>query len=316
MAMRVSDFMLNLQKRLQEERKVVESTAIQYLQSLHSLNGGKPFNNLAWTKKFDTVQAAIDGYAKSTQSTMYKVLASVLSLFADKATYKAAYTHWKDKMMEARKERESEPVHEKNDKQEENWLDWPEVEKKKSGLKQEISSFISTKHITPLQFEKLLQFVVLSLYTDIPPRRNTDFLEMYVIKKMCKDCDKTKNYYDLATHKFHFFVYKTAKSYGEQVVDVPEELQQTLADYFKFHPLARTKAKEFKLLVKQDGSPLTTVNAITRILNRIFGKKVGSSMLRHIYLTSKYGNTIEQMEKDSMAMAHSVGQQSEYIKNE
>jgi hypothetical protein len=139
---------------------------------------------------------------------------------------------------------------------------------------------------------------------------------MYVIKKMCKDCDKTKNYYDLATHKFHFFVYKTAKSYGEQVVDVPEELQQTLADYFKFHPLARTKAKEFKLLVKQDGSPLSTVNAITRILNRIFGKKVGSSMLRHIYLTSKYGNTIEQMEKDSMAMAHSVGQQSEYIKNE
>jgi hypothetical protein len=78
----------------------------------------------------------------------------------------------------------------------------------------------------------------------------------------------------------------------------------------------QTKTKEFKLLVKADGSPLNTVNSITRILNKIFGKKIGSSMLRHIYLSSKYGDTIKEMEKDGVAMAHSSSVQREYIKTD
>jgi hypothetical protein len=88
-AMKVSDFMLNLSKMLMEQRQIVESTATQYLQTLFKLNGSKPFNNLAFTKKYDTVQAIIDGYSKSTQGTQYMVLSSVLSLFADKPSYKA-----------------------------------------------------------------------------------------------------------------------------------------------------------------------------------------------------------------------------------
>jgi len=128
--MKVTDFMLNLAKQMQDERKISESTTTQYLQTLFKLNGSKPFNNLAWTKKIDNVQEIIDTYAKSTQGNQYMVLSSALSLFKDKATYKATYNHWKDKMMEARKESRNEPLHEKSDKQEENWLTWEEVNKK------------------------------------------------------------------------------------------------------------------------------------------------------------------------------------------
>jgi integrase len=313
--MKVSDFMLNLAKNLQEERKIAESTATQYLQTLHKLNGGKPFNNLAWTKKYDDVQKIIDTYAVSTQGNQYMVLSSALSLFNGKATYKGAYNYWRDKMMEARKERDAQPLHEKSEKQEENWLTWEEVDKKKSGLSEDISSFLSSKHLTATQFDKLLHFVVLSLYTDIQPRRNQDYLDMYVVKKLGKDYDKTKNYYDVATQRFIFNKYKTAKKHGEQVEEVPEPLQATLKTYLSHHPLAKSKAKEFKLLVKPDGSPLNTVNSITRILNRIFGKKIGSSMLRHSYLSSKYGNVMKEMEDDAEAMGHTTGVQRGYIKN-
>jgi hypothetical protein len=65
----------------------------------------------------------------------------------DKASYKSAYEYWKNKMMEARKEKEAKPIHEKSDKQEENWLNWEEVDKKKSDLKEEISSLPSNKAI-------------------------------------------------------------------------------------------------------------------------------------------------------------------------
>jgi integrase len=313
-AMKVSEFMLQLAKKLIDDRKIAESTATQYLQTLHKLNGGKPFNNLAWAKKYDTVQAIIDSYAPSTQGNQYMVLSSALSLFNDKATYKGAYNHWRDKMMEARKEKNAEPIHEKNEKQEENWLTWEEVSKKKSGLREDISSFLSNKVLTAGQFDKLLQYVILSLYTDIAPRRNQDFLDMYVVKKLGKEVDTSKNYYDLATHRFIFNKYKTAKTYGRQEVAVPEELQEVLGEFLKHHPLAKSKAKEFKLLVKADGSNLNTVNAITRALNRIFGKKVGSSMLRHSYLSSKYGDTTKDMEEDAEAMGHSPAVQKAYIK--
>jgi integrase len=313
-AMKVSDFMLNLSKKLQEERKIAESTSTQYLQTLHKLNGGKPFNNLAWAKKYDDVQKIIDTYSPSTQGNQYMVLSSALSLFNDKATYKGAYNHWRDKMMEARKERDSMPIHEKNEKQEENWLTWEEVDKKKSALKEDISSFHLNKHITASQFDKLLQYLVLSLYSDIQPRRNQDYLDMFVVKKLGKDYEKTKNYYDLSTQRFIFNKYKTAKKHGEQIENVPESLQATLKTYLTFHPLSKSKAKEYKLLVKPDGSPLNTVNSITRILNRIFGKNIGSSALRHSYLSSKYGNVMKEMEGDAEAMGHTTGIQKNYIK--
>ena len=316
--MKVSEFMLNLQKKLIDERKIAESTSVQYLQTLFKLNGSKPFNNLAWTKKFDDVQAIINTYAVSTQGNQYMVLASALSPFSDKATYKSVYKHWREKMMDARKAKDGEPIHEKNEKQANEWLTWEEISEKKSALKEDISAFHSNKTITPGQYEKLLQFVVLSLYTDVPPRRNQDYLDMYVVKKHSEALDKTKNYYDTTAHKFIFNKYKTAKTYGTQVMDVPDTEEAPLVSvinmYLKHHPLAKGKAKEYKLLVKQDGSNLNHTNAITRILNRIFDKKIGSSALRHIYLSSKYGDTTKEMEEDAKEMGHSSGVQAQYIK--
>lgn len=312
-AMRVSEFMLNLAKELQDKRNIAESTATQYLQTLFKLNGSQPFNNLAWTKKTDAVQSIIDTYSKSTQSNQYMVLSSALSLFSSKPTYKAAHNHWREKMMEAKKEREEMPAHQKSEKQEENWLTWDDVLQKKNQLWAELQDTVKNKTLTPAQYEKLIQYVVVSLYTDIPPRRN-EYTDMYVVKKWNESFDKSKNYYDLATHKFIFNKYKTQKSYGTQVVDVPEVLQATLSVYFRHHPLAKNKPKEFKLLVKQDGSDFNTINSITRILNKTFGKKVGSSMLRHFYLSSKYGDATKDMEDDAAAMGHSTAVQKAYIK--
>lgn len=313
--MRASDFMLTLSKNLQEERKIVESTATQYLQTLYKLNGSKPFNNLAWTKKYDTVQAVIDTYAESTRGNQYMVLSSALSLFQDKSTYKAAYQHWKDKMMEARKERNAKPTNEKTEKQEENWMTWEEVSKKKSELKEECLPFLSNKHISVSQFDKLQQYLILCLYTDIQPRRNQDYLEMYVVKKLGKEYPTDKNYYDMATHRFIFNKYKTAKKWKEQIENVPETLQETIKQYLVHHPLAKGKTKEFKLLVKPDGTALNTVNSITRILNKIFGKKVGASMLRHSYLSSKYGPMMKELEQDTKVMANSPAVAlKEYVK--
>jgi integrase len=138
---------------------------------------------------------------------------------------------------------------------------------------------------------------------------------MYVVKKWNEKMPTDKNYLDLATQQFIFNKFKTQKTYGQQKIAIPAELMRVIQLYLKHHPLVKgnkTKTTEFKFLVFPDGSPLTAVNAITRILNRVFGKKIGSSMLRHIFLSSKYD--IDEMETDATAMGHSVEEQKKYLR--
>jgi integrase len=61
---------------------------------------------------------------------------------------------------------------------------------------------------------------------------------------------------------------------------------------------------------------MTTVNVITRILNKLFGKNIGSSMLRHSYLSKKYGKVLEEMAEDADLMAHDDSTQKTYIRTE
>ena len=65
-----------------------------------------------------------------------------------------------------------------------------------------------------------------------------------------------------------------------------------------------------------------TSSKITKILNRIFGQNVSSSMLRHIFITNEYNSTSTKSVEDTMLdmkdlaedMGHSVAMQKQYYK--
>lgn len=314
---KVSDFMLQLSKRFIDEKNVAESTANHYINTLFTLNNKVPFKTLAFLRNTEAIMDIVNGYSATTQKTILAVIVSALDFYKTKAPYKKTYDYYSG-LLKDKKEALSGSEGKMTEKQETNWEDWNSVLKKKSDMKTAISSFISNKNLTAKQYDELLSYVILSLYTDIQPRRNQDYMNMYVV--LNEPDDTSKNYYVVSEHKFVFNKYKTSKTYGKQVINVPNNpdapLVDTLAMFLKHHPLNKgkmTKKTEFRLLVKQDGSPLNTVNSITRILNRIFGKKIGSSMLRHSYLTSKYGDQKDAMAEDSKAMGHSISQQRDYI---
>ena len=90
-------------------------------------------------------------------------------------------------------------------------------------------------------------------------------------------------------------------------------LEKILLLYLKLHPLR--KEKNFFLLVDFDGEELKQVNSITRILNRIFNKKIGVSMLRNIYLTDKFKKPLEILKETAENMGTSSNTiQNNYIK--
>lgn len=311
----VSDFMVSLGKRLVDEKKVTESSANAYIRNLYVMNDKKPFKNLAFLRNVDEIMKKVSEYAPSTQKNFMATFTSVLSLFPSpvyKKLYKiytAKLTEKKSAMMEARGD-----TMEKTDKEKANWVAWDDVLKTRNTLKDEVAAFVKKRDISAAQYEKLLAYLLLSIYTYLPPRRNLDYQQMAVVKKWSDKMPTDKNYLDLTGKKFVFNRFKTVKSSGVQTADIPEELMTVIQTYLKQHPAVKAKASDIHFLVKQDGTPLTATNGITRILNKTFGKKVGSSMLRHSYLSQKYGPVLEEMRADSIAMAHDGPTQATYIR--
>jgi len=178
---------------------------------------------------------------------------------------------------------------------------------------------INNKEINQNQYNTLLDYLLLSLYVFHPPRRNTDYQKSFIIAGLPKERNDI-NYVDLDNKKFIFNVFKTAKKEGTVEIDINPDLFNVILMYLKHHPLYPTQKKAQKkicipFLVDSNGKPFTKVNDITRLLNRIFGKKIGSSMLRSIYLTDKYADLKKEQNKDSKMMSHSVStQQNEYVK--
>lgn len=319
---RISDFMDNLKNELISEKKITETSAILYIKNLFMLNKKQPFNNLSFLKDTSTIDELLKSYKENTKKTILSSIVSVLSLYKDKPTYKKLYEYYYNLMMNKASDMKKIDINEKTTTQNENWLSWDEILKAKTFLKNMVHSFKDNKFITPSQYEVLLSYVILSLYSDIPPRRNQDYMDMYFVPNL-KDnkTDNSLNYLDWENNQFVFNHYKTAKKYGRQDIPLNDDILETLKIYLKFHPLNSAPSLKkipkntfFKFLVYSDGSPLNAVNAITRILNKIFDKKIGSSMLRHIYLSSKYD--ISDMKNDASMMGHSLNEQRQYIKQD
>lgn len=263
-------------------RGLAEGTIEVYIRNLRTLNGNADFKSFGFLTKTKDIEERMSKFADNTRKTMLGTVVSILTPKKDNRYYNRCYTHYKrrlDEMWKASKERDTG---EKTEKQNANWVSWEDVLKARERLRGE------GKH---------LDLLVLSLYTDIPPRRNKDFFEMVVSEG--DNPDKTHNYCVLEKGrpvKFVFHLYKTRKEYGTQDIDIPSNLADII--------LLNTPRVGEKLL------PFQHENGITRTLNRIFdGKKIGSSMLRHIYLSHKYGDRRDDMMRDATMMGHSIQQQ-------
>lgn len=324
-----SEFMLNLHKSLLEKtygkdnHKLSDATASNYIKTLYMLNDKKPFKSLTYLRKKDEIEKKMADYAESTKKTIYSSLASVLSLFKDKPAYKSLHQYYYDKMMAKAEVANATDTAEKSEKQKDNWIGWGDVETKRGEIKDEVAKFVNNKRISNSEFNHLLNHLVLSLYVDVPPRRNQDYLDMKVCYANAKDVldyiDKDYNWVLIRKKvpvQFIFNKYKTSKKYGTQKVDIPEHLAGVITEYLKHRPTTpdEKKDKEFHLLVNAEGKHLTQPNAITRVLNGVFGKNIGSSMLRHIYLSHKMD--ISEMKDDAEKMGHSLNEQMKYLKED
>jgi integrase len=268
---------------------------------LKNLNDKREIRNFKFLEKPKKILEKIKDYKLTTQRNILIAIVSVLKNLGNDL-YKSYY----DLMIEYNKKIEDgNKNNEKTETQKNNWMEFKDVENKFNELKSKLKG---SSNISENMYDNYLNAVVLGLYVLTPPRRNKDYLLMKVSKDG-KNMNDKYNWLDIKKKQFIFNNYKTDKTYGQQIVDIPTELFELIKKYLKYK-----KDGDNYLLVKFNGNKLTSDNSITRLLNKIFGKNISSSMLRHIYLTNRFKDVNKEMQDTALKMGHSVFQQKDYIK--
>jgi hypothetical protein len=310
------DFKTELINKL-KDKNLSESSIKLYIRNLEKLNGGE-LKDFKFLNKVEAVNEILKAYKDNTKRSILISIVSILGCCPDdKKIVKLRKTYY-DMMLKKNDEIKENATDEPTEEQKKNWISWEDVKKRFEELGKEVDEFKNSLVINKPQSETLLYYMILALYVLSQPRRNKDYQYMNVVYKNTDKLPKDKNYLAYSENKFYFNVYKTSKKYGQKTEDINEELKKVIDLYLKFHPKIKGKVKkntDTPFLVAYDGNPLSQVNSMTKIFNKIFGKKISSSALRHIFLSDKYGDTIKEMKKDSDAMGHSIQQQKEYIKN-
>lgn len=309
-------FKRDLQKKF-EDKKLSPNSIKLYLRNLEKLNNDEPLKNFNFLKSPEEIMKNLEKYKDNTKRGYLISICSALSTDKGTKVKEKLYNDYFALLMDMNKYLKSEESkNEKSESQKKNWMPWSDVESKQKELEDKVKSFSKSKDLTENQYNSLLDLVIVSLYTLLPPRRNE--YRNLVLVKSSKGLPDDKNYLDIDSKKFILNNFKTSKKEGQKQIEIPQQLLDIVNMYMKHHPLLKgsriTKTTQVPFLVFKDAKPLDKVNSITRVLNKVFGKNIGSSQLRHIYLSDKYGDLQEEQKKDAAAMSHSLGMQKDYIK--
>jgi len=285
--------------------KLSQKTIEMYLIKLRILNDNKPFDSLAFLKAKPTIKSKLEAIANDNTRKSY--VASIVAILNRQKgkTWEAINNYYRVLFAKERSIFAEKPTSEKTETQKENWLTWDEVKAVFDKLKGSAEDVVKKPRMSNADRKVIENYMILALYVLQPPRRNDWY---YTV--IGKGDDDKKNYVDMKDGKYYFNNFKTAKS-GKEVIDVPDEIMPVLKWYIKHMNL-----NEGDYLLFPDDDVRTNSNRMTKSLNSILGKKVGASMLRHIYLSNKYGKVLNEQEEDANFMAHSVGTAKTYIKDD
>lgn len=316
------DYNIELQNLLKEKRpNLKESSQKTYINNLNKLAkevGINKINNLIFLQNGGNIWRALQQKKKSTQKTY---LASIVVFLKAVDAKKNLIDFYTEKMNELSEEYNQKIIkQEKSGSQEENWVELPILIKEIERQGREITRMRlwDKKKLSPAEFDQIQRYVTGALYViseDNPPIR-ADYADMKII------CDKDyNNLSDEALKEnylvnesprkkfFHLGNYKTSGDYGTKKIKVGKKLNNILNKWLNVN-------KSGYLLINNRKKPMTA-NSLSKYMNRVFeqtGKKIGISLIRHIFISHHFPAQNEEKEEISEKMLHSISMQTNYAK--
>jgi len=192
----------------------------------------------------------------------------------------------------------------KTDNQSDSWISQKDVLRIYKTLERKVAPLFRLTSPSRKDLDAMQDYVILSLYVLIPPRRLMDYTQFKV-----RNIEKTTDNY-MDKRDFVFNKYKTAKKYNTQEVAIPQKLRNIVTKWASMHD-------NDYLLVDDNGKPFSAPKLTLR-LNRIFGgRKISVNQLRHTYITDTVLNNVPALTRlDQVArdMGHSMEEAMLYKK--
>jgi len=316
------DYNIELKKLIKDSRPNLKESSIKtYISNLNKLAndvGIKKINNLIFLQHGSNVMKMIEKKKPNTQKTYLAVIIVVLKAIDAKQNLIDYYTEKMNKLAENYQENMAKQ--EKSESQKENWMELSDLRKFLDKQGREITRLrLWTKpKLSPKEFDQIQKFVAGSLYLadDANPPLRSDYADMKLICSndygKLSDEEKKDNYIvdvNKSNKFFHLGDYKTSGKYGIKKIKVGKKLNSILNKWFKINETGY-------LLVNNRKQPMTP-NGLTKYINRVFedtGKKIGVSLLRHIYISNKFPAKNDEKQEVADLMGHSVDEQTNYSK--
>jgi integrase len=292
--------MPNIKEYIKDKRPSLSDSSITTYSSVLKSLYKKVYNSVEIDyAKFDDADKILD-FLKDQPPNKRKTLLSALVIITDNKKFR-------DQMLSDVRDYNKEiSKQEKTESQEENWVSQEQVETMFNDLKKNAGLIYKKDNKNGSDLQVLQNFIILALFKLIAPRRSKDYCDFKI-----KNIDKEKdNYIDKG--KFIFNSYKTAKTYGKQEVPIPKELTMIINKWIKINPTDY-------LLFDVNMNPLSSVKLNQRFNKMFDGKKTSVNMLRHSFLTEKFGDAVKKNDELSNTMTDmgsSAGMAKTYVKNE
>ena len=313
---------MSLHESIDKSRNIKPNSLRAYMISLKKLHekleSDTEFDDISSWLVDMNVEKIINLLGEMKITTRKNYLAAVIvALTTDKDKYEAPlkeYRKYLDIIVEDYNKQLK--TQKKSEKQEANWTTMDELKEIVAGFKKTIRKMdlVNKELWSNKEFNLYQMYLVGLLYTELPPVR-LDYSNMLLISEADykKLKEKNKNYLVLVSRNKKYFSlgsYKTDEKFGVHIIEIPSIINTVINKFLQHN-------ESGWFLVNTQRNVLSD-NALTKLLNKVFadtGKKISSTMIRHVYLSEKYDARNAEMEKDSKALMHSVAtQQNIYVK--
>ena len=325
--------MNKLLNEIKNSRDVRDSTLQIYKNNLNTLSKdvlNKPFRSRQFLlKQKDAVIAKLQEYNQSKRRSM---IASILVAISPKGknqpqnkNFSKIYKIYNAMLRDENKVyQDAIADNQKSDKDIANWINWPEFLEKRDELGDELKCLGYTNYAKNVKNkcdrQKIIQHLVLSLYTYLPPRR-LEYAEMilYPMGAYQQLGEEKDNRIYYVTNKGKAFIHygknaTKSKTENNIIVNVPRALYDIVKRYIK---LFEIKSGELLLenALGRKYSPNGWGKEIKKTMEALFNKKGAVGILRKSFLSNQFGGEIGKQKELAEMMNHTTAvQQSVYVK--
>ena len=191
---------------------------------------------------------------------------------------------------------------EKSETQKTNWIEYDQIKTVLNKMLEDINkdNLFSKEKLSKTEYGLIQKYVLLRFYVSHPMRNNVSDTKVLSQKEYddLKEDEQLKNNYlikDKNKYKFMLNNFKNVKRIGAKVITIDDNIAKLLSKWLKIN----TSGWMFTL---NNGKEPLTSNAVTKIMNSIFneyadGKKISTSMLRHISISDDLKNELTIAER-------------------